>query len=67
MASKSYDWDVRNIDKIIPKMAKKQFFFNFFSIFLKTVHTIQTKFATVVRHHIMDLYVQFQKIRMAGM
>ena len=30
MASKSYDWDVRNIAKISPKMAKKQPFFDFF-------------------------------------
>ena len=29
MASKSYDWDVRNIAKISPKMAKKQSFFDF--------------------------------------
>ena len=30
MASKSYGWDVRNIGKISPKMAKKQPFFEFF-------------------------------------
>ena len=30
MASKSYGWDVRNIAKINPKMAKKQPFFDFF-------------------------------------
>ena len=30
MASKSYGWDVRNIAKIRPKMAKKQSFFDFF-------------------------------------
>ena len=33
-ASKSYGWDVRNIAKISPKMAKKQPFFDFFD-FLK--------------------------------
>ena len=44
MASKSYDWDVRNIAKFSPKMAKKkQSFFDFFSIFSQTVHTIRTK------------------------
>ena len=59
MASKSYGWDVRNIAKISPKMAKKQPFFEFFSIFSKTVHTIRTKFSTVILHHIMVLYVQF--------
>ena len=30
MTSKSYGWDVRNIAKISPKMAKKQPFFDFF-------------------------------------
>ena len=30
MASKSYGWDVKNIAKISPKMAKKQSFFDFF-------------------------------------
>ena len=30
MALKSYGWDVRNIAKISPKMAKKQPFFDFF-------------------------------------
>ena len=35
MASKSYGWDVRNIAKISPNMAKKQSFFDFFSIFSK--------------------------------
>ena len=41
-ASKSYSLDVRNIAKISPKMAKKQPFFDFFSIFSQTVHTIRT-------------------------
>ena len=58
-ASKSYGWDVRNIAKISPKMAKKQSFFDFFSIFSKTAHTIRTKFSTVILHHIRVLYVQF--------
>ena len=35
MALKSYGWDVRNIPKISPKMAKKQSFFDFFFDFLK--------------------------------
>ena len=30
MASKSYGWDVRNIARFSPKMAKKQSFFDFF-------------------------------------
>ena len=118
-ASKSYGWDVRNIAKISPKMAKKQPFFDFFrfsqklsirfernflqlfytilesymwngikivwlgyekhsqngqkiaifrlfSIFSKTVHTIRTKFSTVILHHIRVLYVQWHQNRMAG-
>ena len=35
MASKLYGWDVINIAKISPKMAKKQSFFDFFFDFLK--------------------------------
>ena len=42
-ASKSYDWNVRNIAKISPKMAKKQSFFDFFR-FSQKLHTIRTKF-----------------------
>ena len=58
MASKSYGWDVRNIAKITPKMAKKQPFFDFFRFSQKTVHTIRTKFSTVILQHIRVLYVQ---------
>ena len=43
MASKSYGWDVRNIAKFSPKMAKKNSHFSIFSIFSQTVHTIRTK------------------------
>ena len=123
MVSKSYGWDVRNIAKISPKMAKKQPFsdfsrfsqklsirfernfvqlfyiifesymckgikivwlgcekhsqnyskngeknpfFDFFRL-SQTVHTIRTKFSTVILHHIRVLYVQWYKNRMAGM
>ena len=58
MASKSYGWDVRNVAKISPKMAKNSDF-STFSIFSKTVHTIRTKFSTVILHHIRVLYVQW--------
>ena len=34
-ASKSYDWNVWNIDKLSPKTAKKQLFFDFFFNFRK--------------------------------
>ena len=46
-ASKSYDWNVKNIAKISPRMAKispKTAIFRLFSIFSKTVQTIRTKF-----------------------
>ena len=56
-ASKLYGWDVRNIAKISPKMAKKQSFSIFFSIFSKTVHTIRTKFSTVIFYTIVWSYV----------
>ena len=45
MALKSYDWNVRNIAKISPKMAKKTVIFRLL-IFAKTVHTIRTKFCS---------------------
>ena len=66
-ASKSYGLDVRNTAKISPKMAKKHPFFDFFSVFSKTVHTIRTKFSTVILHHIRVLYVQWHQNRLAGM
>ena len=53
-----------------PKLAQKwpkNSHFRLFSIFSKTVHTIRTKFSTVILHHIMVFYVQFHYIRMAGM
>ena len=64
---KTYCWDVRNIAKNSPNMAKKQPFFDFFSILSKTDHTIRTKFSTVILHHIRVLYVQWHQNRMAGM
>ena len=41
-ASKSYEWDVRNIAKISSKMTKKQSFLDFFSRGLFFSKTIQT-------------------------
>ena len=67
MASKSFEWDVRNIAKISPKMAKKTAIFRLFSTFSRTVHTIRTKISTVILHHIRVLYVQWHQNRMAGM
>ena len=57
MASKSYDWDVRNIAKINSKMA----IFRLFSIFSKTVHTIRTKFPVITYsclQHLADFSAQ---------
>ena len=62
-ASKSYDWNVRNIAKITRKTA----IFRLFSIFSKTVHAIRTKFSTVILQHIRVLYVQWRQNRMTGM
>ena len=69
-ASKSYDWNVRNIAKISPQMAKispKTAIFLLSSIFSKTVNTISTKFSTVILYRIRVLYVQWHQNRMAGM
>ena len=66
----SYDWNLRNIAKIRPKIAKispKRTISRLFSIFSQTVHTIRTKFSTVVLHHVRVLYVQWHQNRMAGM
>ena len=60
-ASKSYCWNVRNIAKISPKTVN----FHFFSIFSKTVHTIRTKFCTVILHYIMVL-CNFIKLILLG-
>ena len=69
-ASKSYHWNVRNIAKISPKMAKvspKTAIFRLFLIFSKTVDTIRTKFSRVILHHTRVLYVQWHQNRIAGM
>ena len=46
---------------------QKTTIFQLFSIFSKTVHTIRTKFSTVILHHFRVLYVQWHQNRMAGM
>ena len=66
MASKSYGWDVRNIAKISPKMAKKQPFFDFFRFSQKLSIRFERNFL-VILHHIRILYVQWHQNRMAGM
>ena len=51
MALKSYGWDVRNIAKISPKMAKKQQFFDFFrfsqTLYIRFEGTFQQFFYTI--------------------
>ena len=44
-ASKLYDWNVRNIAKVSPKMVKKQLFFDFFRFSL-TDHSIRTNISS---------------------
>ena len=66
-ASKSYGWDVRNIAKISPKKGQETAIFRLFPSFSKTVHTIRTKFSTVILHHNRVLCVQWHQNRMAGM
>ena len=46
-ASKSYGWDVRNIAKISPKMAKKQPFFDFFRFSQKLSIRFERKFLQI--------------------
>ena len=60
-ASKSYDWNVRNIAKINPKTA-----LILFLIFLQTVQTIRTKISSHFLHHSMVLCLQFQYVRITG-
>ena len=62
-ASKSFDWNERNIAKISPETA----IFRLFAIFSKTVHAIRAKFSTVILHYIRVLYVQWHQNRMGGM
>ena len=53
--------------QIQPKIDQKTVIFHFFlSIFSKTVHTIRTKFSTVILHHIMVLFVHFIKFVWLG-
>ena len=51
-ASKSYGWDVRNIAKISPKMAKKQSFFDFFrfsqKLFIRFERNFLQSFYTIL-------------------
>ena len=42
MASKWYEWDLRKIARICPKMTRKQPFLEFFK-FSQKLHTIRTK------------------------
>ena len=50
--------------KISPKMTENYHFWTFSD--LKTVHTIRSKFFTIILHHIRVLYVQWYQNRMTG-
>ena len=63
--AESDDWDLRNSQNQ-PENDQKKAIFGLFSIFSKTVHTIRTKFFTVIFHHIRVLYVQLNQNRMTG-
>ena len=67
MALKSYGWDVRNVAKTSPKMAKKQPIFDFFRFAQKLSIRIERNFLQFFLHHIRVLYVQWHQNRMAGM
>ena len=56
-ASKSYDWDVRNMVKISPKMAENSHFSTFFD-FLKNSIQFKRNFLAILHRH-MVLCVQF--------
>ena len=57
MTSKLYNWDVRNIAKISPQMAKKRSLL-ILQYSLETLRTVRTKISTVIFHYIRVLYVQ---------
>ena len=65
MASKLYDWHIRN-GQNQPKNDQKTAIFGLFSSFSKTVHTIRTKFSTVILRHIRVLFVQWHLNRLTG-
>ena len=56
MALKSYGWDVRNIAKISPKMAKKQPFFDFFRFSQKLSILFERKFLQLF-YTVLDSYM----------
>ena len=60
MASKLYGWDVRNIAKINPKMAKKQPFSTFFDFRENCPYESNEIFDSHFLHHKMVICVQFQ-------
>ena len=66
MASKLYDWDLRNNQNLSKNYQQQPFLDIFFSFFSKTVHTIRTKFSKIILYHIRVLYVQFHQNRMTG-
>ena len=56
-ASKSYGWDVRNIAKISPKMAKKQTFFDFFRFSQKLSIRFERNFLQLLFYTILESYM----------
>ena len=65
-AIKSYGWDVRNIAKINPEMAKKQPFFDFFDFRKNCTYDSTKIFYSLFVHHNMVLRVQFYQNLLTG-
>ena len=58
MTSKSYDWGLRNIAKVSPKMTKKSHFWTFFDFLTNSIRFERNCLVTL--HHVRALCVQWQ-------
>ena len=56
VTSKSYDWPLRNIAKVSPKMDQNTTIFGLFDF--QKLYAIRAKFSTLILHHIRILCVQ---------
>ena len=66
ISSNSYGWDVRNIAKFNPKMAKKTSQFSTFFDFPKNCPYDSNEIFTVLLHYIMDFVCNFIKFAWLG-
>ena len=65
-ASKLYGWDVRNIAKISPKMAKKQRFFDFFRFSQKLFIRFERNFLQLFYTMLWSFVCNFNKFVLLG-